>query len=85
MLSQEDLPSDVKKHKDDRQLSVEEKLLVEALETGLIITSNKILGLKSIKILRRNNLGFPRWRGNGSLPTSFEVRSSALRALGVEG
>ena len=58
---------------------------MEALEKGLIITSSKLLGLKSIKVIRRNNLGFPRWRGNGNLPTSFEVRSSALRALGVEG
>ena len=85
MLSQEDLPSEIKKHKEEKQLSDEEKLLVEALEKGLIITSSKLLGLKSIKVIRRNNLGFPRWRGNGNLPTSFEVRSSALRALGVEG
>ena len=60
-------------------------MLVKALDDGLYISIGGLLHLESMKVIRRNNLGFPRWRGNGTLPTSFEVRSSALRALGAEG
>lgn len=85
MLSREQLPSDLQEKMVAKTLTEDETLLLKALERGLSIAVNSVLPLESLKVIRRNNLGFPRWRGNGNLPTSFEVRSSALRALGVEG
>lgn len=85
MLSREQLPSDLQKKMVAKTLTEDEALLLKALERGLSIAVNSVLPLESLKVIRRNNLGFPRWRGNGNLPTSFEVRSSAFRALGVEG
>ena len=85
MLSREQLPSDLQEKMVAKTLTEDEALLLKALERGLSIAVNSVLPLESLKVIRRNNLGFPRWRGNGNLPTSFEVRSSALRALGVEG
>lgn len=85
LLSREQLPSEIQARLDAKNLSTEESVLIKALDNGLFISTSGLLPLGSLKVMRRNNLGFPRWRGNGSLPTSFEVRSSALRALGAEG
>lgn len=85
LLSREQLPSEIQARLDAKNLSVEESVLIKALDNGLFISTGGLLPLGSLKVIRRNNLGFPRWRGNGNLPTSFEVRSSALRALGLEG
>lgn len=85
LLSREQLPSEIQARLDAKNLSTEESVLIKALDNGLFISTSGLLPLGSLKVIRRNNLGFPRWRGNGSLPTSFEVRSSALRALGAEG
>ena len=85
LLSREQLPSEIQARVDAKNLSAEESVLIKALDNGLFISTGGLLPLESLKVIRRNNLGFPRWRGNGNLPTSFEVRSSALRALGVEG
>lgn len=85
LLSREQLPSEIQTRLDTKSLSKGETVLVKALDDGLYISIGGLLPLESMKVIRRNNLGFPRWRGNGNLPTSFEVRSSALRALGVEG
>ena len=85
MLSREQLPSDIQRRLESKTLTEDESLLLKALDTGLVVAIGGLLPLETLKVIRRNNLGFPRWRGNGSLPTSFEVRSSALRALGAEG
>ena len=85
LLSAEQLPSELQKKVDSKTLSDDEAVLLKAVERGLFVAISSFLPLESLKVIRRNNLGFPRWRGNGNLPTSFEVRSSALRALGVEG
>lgn len=85
MLSREQLPSDIQRRLESKTLTENESLLLKALDTGLVVAIGGLLPLETIKVIRRNNLGFPRWHGNGNLPTSFEVRSSALRALGVEG
>lgn len=85
LLSAEQLPSELQKKVASKTLSDVELILLRAVQRGLFVATSGFLPLESLKVIRRNNLGFPRWRGNGSLPTSFEVRSSALRALGVEG
>lgn len=85
MLSREQLPSDIQRRLESKTLTENESLLLKALDTGLVVAIGGLLPLGTLKVIRRNNLGFPRWRDNGNLPTSFEVRSSALRALGVEG
>ena len=85
LLSAEQLPSELQKKVADKTLSDVEVILLRAVQRGLFVAISGFLPLESLKVIRRNNLGFPRWRGNGNLPTSFEVRSSALRALGVEG
>ena len=85
LLSAEQLPSELQKKVASKTLSDVELILLRAVQRGLFVATGGFLPLESLKVIRRNNLGFPRWRGNGNLPTSFEVRSSALRALGVEG
>lgn len=85
LLSAEQLPSELQKKVASKTLSDVELILLRAVQRGLFVAISSFLPLESLKVIRRNNLGFPRWRGNGNLPTSFEVRSSALRALGVEG
>lgn len=85
LLSAEQLPSELQKKAASKTLSDVELILLRAVQRGLFVATSGFLPLESLKVIRRNNLGFPRWRGNGNLPTSFEVRSSALRALGVEG
>lgn len=86
LLSREQFPVDIQRSLDEKKpLTSEQQVLVKSLEKGLAISLGNLMGLETMRIIRRNNLGFPRWRGNGNLPTSFEVRSSALRALGVEG
>ncbi|WP_455117688.1 type II CRISPR RNA-guided endonuclease Cas9 [Rothia mucilaginosa] len=86
LLSREQFPRDIQRSLDEKKpLTVEQQVIVKSLEKGLAISLGNLMGLETMRVIRRNNLGFPRWRGNGSLPTSFEVRSSALRALGMEG
>lgn len=86
LLSREQFPLDIQRSLDEKKpLTVEQQVIVKSLEKGLAISLGNLMGLETMRVIRRNNLGFPRWRGNGSLPTSFEVRSSALRALDVEG
>lgn len=85
LLSREQLPAEIQSRVVTKTLSEDEQVLLKALDRGLFIAVGGLFSLESLKVIRRNNLGFPRWRGNGNLPTSFEVRSSALRALGVEG
>ena len=85
LLSAEQLPSELQKKVDSKTLGDDEAVLLKAVERGLFVAISSFLPLESLEVIRRNNLGFPRWRGNGNLPTSFEVRSSALRALGMEG
>lgn len=85
LLSREQFPVDIQRNLDEKKpLTVEQQVIVKSLETGLAISLGNLMGLETMRVIRRNNLGFPRWRGNGNLPTSFEVRSSALHALGVE-
>ena len=85
LLSAEQLPSELQKKVASKTLSDVELILLRAVQRGLFVATSGFLPLESLKVIRRNNLGFPRWCGNGNLPTSFEVRSSALRALGMEG
>lgn len=85
LLSREQLPAEIQSRVATKTLSEDEQVLLKALDRGLFIAVGGLFSLESLKVIRRNNLGFPRWRGNGNLPTSFEVRSSALRALGMEG
>ena len=78
LLSGEELPAKVY----GKELSEEQyKLLEETLKTGLIIATEGLLSLKSARIVRRNNLGIPRWRGNGHLPTSLDIQRAAAQAL----
>ena len=78
LLSGEELPAKVY----GNELSEEQyKLLEETLKTGLIIATEGLLSLKSARIIRRNNLGIPRWRSNGHLPTSLDIQRAATQAL----
>lgn len=85
LLSWEQLPYEIQVKVKTGTLNEAEKNLIKIVKDGTLVSIGDFFQLETLKVIRRNNLGFPRWRGNGSLPTSFEVRSSALRALGVEG
>lgn len=85
LLSWEQLPYEIQVKVKAGTLNEDEKNLIKIGKDGTLVSVGDFFQLATLKVIRRNNLGFPRWRGNGSLPTSFEVRSSALRALGVEG
>lgn len=85
LLSWEQLPYEIQVKVKAGTLNENEKNLIKIVKDGTLVSIGDFFQLETLKVIRRNNLGFPRWRGNGNLPTSFEVRSSALRALGVEG
>ena len=85
LLSWEQLPYEIQVKVKAGTLNEDEKNLIKIVKDGTLVSVGDFFQLATLKVIRRNNLGFPRWRGNGSLPTSFEVRSSALRALGAEG
>lgn len=85
LLSWEQLPDEIQDKMNAGTLNEDEKNLFKIVKEGTLVSVSDFFQLETSKVIRRNNLGFPRWRGNGSLPTSFEVRFSALRALGVEG
>lgn len=85
LLSWEQLPDEIQDKMNAGTLNEDEKSLFKIVKEGTLVSVGDFFQLETSKVIRRNNLGFPRWRGNGSLPTSFEVRFSALRALGVEG
>lgn len=85
LLSWEQLPYEIQVKVKTGTLNEAEKNLIKIVKDGTLVSIGDFFHLETLKVIRRNNLGFPRWRGNGSLPTSFEVRSLALRALGVEG
>lgn len=85
LLSWEQLPYEIQVKVKTGTLNEAEKNLIKIVKDGTLVSIGDFFQLETLKVIRRNNLGFPRWRGNGSLPTSFEVRSSALRALDVEG
>ena len=56
-------------------------LLEESLKKGLIIATKGLLSLESSKIIRRNNLGIPRWRGGSYRPVSLDIQRAALAVL----
>lgn len=84
LLSWEQLPHEIQVKMKAGTLNEDEKNLIKIVKDGTLVSVGDFFQLATLKVIRRNNLGFPRWRGNGHLPTSFEVRSSALRALSVE-
>ena len=61
--------------------SKERDLIVSVLDKGVRVVASTLLTLPSTKIIRRNNLGIPRWRGNGHLPTSLDIQRAATQAL----
>lgn len=85
LLSWEQLPHEIQVKMKAGTLNEDEKNLIKIVKDGTLVSVGDFFQLATLKVIRRNNLGFPRWRGDGHLPTSFEVRSSALRALGAEG
>ena len=74
LLSREEIPEGVFR-------TEEQSLLEEALTKGLIIATKGLLSLPDVKVLRRNNLGIPRWRGSSYRPVSLDIQRAALAAL----
>lgn len=74
LLSREEIPEGVFG-------TEEQSLLEEALTKGLIIATKGLLSLPDVKVLRRNNLGIPRWRGGSYRPVSLDIQRAALAVL----
>ena len=78
LLSNEIIPDTL----NGRSIKSEERdLIVSVLDKGVRVVASTLLTLPSTKIIRRNNLGIPRWRGNGHLPTSLDIQRAATQAL----
>jgi len=74
LLSNEIIPDTL----NGRSIKSEERdLIVSVLDKGVRVVASTLLTLPSTKIIRRNNLGIPRWRGNGHLPTSLDIQRAA--------
>ena len=78
LLSSEAIPNML----NGRLLTQEEHdLIALVINKGVRVVVSTFLALPSTKIIRRNNLGIPRWRGNGHLPTSLDIQRAATQAL----
>ncbi|MFC2312356.1 MAG: hypothetical protein ACFNKJ_08105, partial [Rothia dentocariosa] len=78
LLSNEIIPDTL----NGRSIKSEERdLIVSVLDKGVRVVASTLLTLPSTKIIRRNNLGIPRWRGNSHLPTSLDIQRAATQAL----
>ena len=78
LLSSEAIPNML----NGRLLTQEEHdLIALVINKGVRVVVSTFLALPSTKIIRRNNLGIPRWRGNGHLPTSLDIQRAAAQVL----
>ncbi|MFW0112663.1 type II CRISPR RNA-guided endonuclease Cas9 [Rothia sp. CCM 9416] len=76
LLSYEELPQGIYT---DEELA----LVQEILEKGAIVSAGGVLSAHGTKVIRRNHLGFPRWRENGAVPVSLDIERRAQEVLGA--
>lgn len=71
LLSYEEIPSDYS----EEVIGLKNSQLVQkVLERGALVTVGKVLSMPGTKVLRRNHLGVPTWRGQFRMPQSLDIQ-----------